>query len=141
MIVAWERVHAILSGRLNYKRGAVILKRTLDGRPLIFSHCRGGMEDDRFCADMNRVNSVLASARGIVHSVLQEGTPRIENDLDLVVDYAALDASIRSEMCVPLVIAGDRVFLSKHGCCQTNLNSSQEGQVGIFCPIVQPTPH
>lgn len=109
VFAAFDTVHTVLSRRLNYRRGAIILKRSLDGRPLIYSHCRGGMDDDRFRVDMNRVNAVLVSARGIVHSVLQEGRSRLENDLDLVVDYAALDASIKSELCVPLISGGDVV--------------------------------
>lgn len=109
ILAAFDKVHEVLRGRLNYKRGAVILKRGLDGRPLIYSHCRGGMDDARFRMDMNRVNSVLTSARGIVHSVLQEGRTRMENDLDFVADYTALDASIRSELCVPLISGGEVV--------------------------------
>nr|WP_255618379.1 helix-turn-helix domain-containing protein [Roseibaca sp. Y0-43] len=109
IFAAFDRVHDILRRRQHYKRGAVILKRGLEGSALVYSHYRGGMDDARFRVDMNRVNSVLTSARGIVHSVLQKGDSRIENDLDLVTDYAALDASTRSELCVPLIIGGDVV--------------------------------
>lgn len=104
---ALDEVHRVLLGRLNYKRGAVILKRRLDGRPLIFSHCRGEFDEARFRLDMNRVNLVLASETGIVYSVLKKGAARIENDLDLAVDYASLDASVQSELCVPLVSGGE----------------------------------
>ena len=141
IFTAWEQLHAILSSRLGYKRGAVILKRSIDGRPLIFSHCRGGMDEGRFNLDMIRVNTVLTCASGIVHSVLQGGNSRVENDLELALDYAALDASVQSELCVPVISNGDVVgainFESEHKnafdlhdfALATSLSASTEGQL------------
>lgn len=106
-LVHWRQLHELLHGQLGYRRMAIILKRRSDGRPFIFSHCRHGMGDEAFGLDMRRVNGVLESSRGVVHSVLNSGNSRIVGDVWQSPDYAALDPRIRAELCVALVHKGE----------------------------------
>lgn len=120
---ACNEVIRLLADRLGYRRGAVFLRREIDQRPLLFSHCSNGFDDQGFLREIARVNDMVARrGDGAVHEVIRSEAPLVHDDVRQGSHYLAADPAILSEACYPLIVGGDCI-----GC----LNFEGE-RVGMF---------
>jgi GAF domain-containing protein len=100
-----QHVIAYLNSNLSYQRGAVILKRQSDDRPLIFAHCPGVMAPQEFAREIDRLNRLIErKTNGVVHTVLESGREIMLGDVTRCRNYIAADSAMRSEACFPLMV-------------------------------------
>lgn len=102
-----QQLIGLLGQHLDYRRGAVILKRLSDGRPLIFAHCRGDLDDAGIALEVARLNHLIENrSGGVVHRVVATGREAVIDDVADCQNYISADDAIRSEACFPLTTNG-----------------------------------
>lgn len=100
-----QHVIAYLRSNLLYHRGAIVVKRKSDARPLIFAHCPGDMTARDQAREIDRLNRLIAHrAEGVVRGVLESGREIIVGDVTRHKGYIAADDAMRSEACFPLIV-------------------------------------
>ncbi len=103
-----RRLVDYLRDNLTYQRGAIILKRRSDGRPLVFAHCPGAMTPAEYDREVDRLNRLIErKTNGVVHTVLESGLEIVVDDATRRRNYISADETIRSEVCFPLMVGNE----------------------------------
>lgn len=92
---------------LKYRRGAIVLKRNGDGRPLVYAHCDAGRGRSNALKETKLANAALETGRGFINRVMETGTSRLVGNLVGNLDYIPMDASVTSEICYPILSNGE----------------------------------
>lgn len=105
-----REIVAHLHDRLDYRRSGILLARRGSDRLQVLFRCPAGLCRDDELREIDRVNALLATARGgVLDEVMDSGRPRIVNDVADCANYIAADGAMRSEACFPLMAGGERL--------------------------------
>lgn len=104
--VVGERVLDTLEKILDYRRGGIALRDPASGDLRLLAHARMGLDEQAYQEELERVRGLFRTGSGVTNWVTKHGKTLRLGDVRSDPRYLDADETIRSELAVPLKVAG-----------------------------------